>query len=290
MGPKADPLIDARGDQARVVLLRGLPLAEAVLRHDGRAQQGFIVFVMFVWPFIDAWLRTTRSSTRRSACGSAWSARSPSSDSRCGKRSSRTETRGSDGHDTRIRNAWRHRRALGCLFLLSLVSCSGWRCTREQQESGARASRTSPIPAASRQCVDCHRSRRASSTTGRAARTPKRASAASSATRPRRSDADAFDHYGAADRHGRHAARLRPLPPDEAAEFAASHHAKAGNILASLDNFLAETVEGSRAPFNPHSPTPGTGRAGRSTAWPAPTPAASSATAARWPCRRPTAA
>lgn len=37
----------------------------------------------------------------------------------------------------------------------------------------------------------------------------------------------------------------------------ASHHAKGGNILASLDNFLAETVEGSRTPFNPHSPTPG---------------------------------
>jgi hypothetical protein len=36
-----------------------------------------------------------------------------------------------------------------------------------------------------------------------------------------------------------------------------SHHAKAGNILASLDNFLAETVEGARTPFNPHSPTPG---------------------------------
>ena len=30
-----------------------------------------------------------------------------------------------------------------------------------------------------------------------------------------------------------------------------------GNILASLDNFLAETVEGSRTPFNPHAPTPG---------------------------------
>ena len=40
-------------------------------------------------------------------------------------------------------------------------------------------------------------------------------------------------------------------------EFEHSHHAKAGNILASLDNFLAETVEGSRVPFNPHSPTPG---------------------------------
>jgi hypothetical protein len=44
---------------------------------------------------------------------------------------------------------------------------------------------------------------------------------------------------------------------EETAEFSASHHAKAGNILASLDNFLAETVEGSRISFNPHSPTPG---------------------------------
>lgn len=43
----------------------------------------------------------------------------------------------------------------------------------------------------------------------------------------------------------------------EDAQFEASHHAKAGNILASLDNFLAETVEGARAPFKPHSPTPG---------------------------------
>jgi hypothetical protein len=40
-------------------------------------------------------------------------------------------------------------------------------------------------------------------------------------------------------------------------EFERSHHAKAGNILASLDNFLAETVEGARVPFNPHSKTPG---------------------------------
>ncbi len=30
-----------------------------------------------------------------------------------------------------------------------------------------------------------------------------------------------------------------------------------GDILASLDDFLAETVEGARAPFAPHSPTPG---------------------------------
>jgi len=43
----------------------------------------------------------------------------------------------------------------------------------------------------------------------------------------------------------------------EGEEFAASHHSSAGNILASLDNFLAETVEGARMEFNPHSPTPG---------------------------------
>ena len=45
--------------------------------------------------------------------------------------------------------------------------------------------------------------------------------------------------------------------PSEAEEFAESHHAARGNILASLDHFLAETVEGSRVPFDPHTPTPG---------------------------------
>lgn len=43
----------------------------------------------------------------------------------------------------------------------------------------------------------------------------------------------------------------------EDAEFEGSHHAKAGNILASLDNYLAEIVEGARVPFDPHSATPG---------------------------------
>jgi len=70
-------------------------------------------------------------------------------------------------------------------------------------------------------------------------------------------DADAFDHYGVLiatvvtprDCGGCHR--------DVAAEFAGSHHARAGNILASLDNFLAESAEGARAPFAPHSPTPG---------------------------------
>jgi hypothetical protein len=42
----------------------------------------------------------------------------------------------------------------------------------------------------------------------------------------------------------------------ENAEFQPSHHARAGNILASLDNFLAEAVEGAREPFEPWSVTP----------------------------------
>ena len=43
----------------------------------------------------------------------------------------------------------------------------------------------------------------------------------------------------------------------EREEFERSHHAKAGNILASLDNYIAETVEGARIPFNPHGTEPG---------------------------------
>ncbi len=70
-------------------------------------------------------------------------------------------------------------------------------------------------------------------------------------------DVDGFQHWGqhiATVVTPRDCARCHP---HEADEFEHSHHAKAGNILASLDNFLAETVEGNRGFFNPHSPTPG---------------------------------
>lgn len=57
-------------------------------------------------------------------------------------------------------------------------------------------------------------------------------------------DADAFGHYGATIAvvvTPRNCGRCHKTETDE---FMASHHAKAGNILASLGNFLAETVEG----------------------------------------------
>jgi len=70
-------------------------------------------------------------------------------------------------------------------------------------------------------------------------------------------DADAFDHNGeliATVVTPRDCGRCHEKV---VSEFTRSHHAKAGNILASLDNFLAETVEGSRAPFEASSATPG---------------------------------
>ncbi len=73
----------------------------------------------------------------------------------------------------------------------------------------------------------------------------------------RKGEPDAFEHEGAVIATvvtPRDCARCHQK---EDTEFEGSHHAKAGNILASLDNYLAETVEGARVPFDPHSPTPG---------------------------------
>jgi len=70
-------------------------------------------------------------------------------------------------------------------------------------------------------------------------------------------DADAFEHYGevvATVVTPRDCARCHR---QEDLEFERSHHARAGNILASLDNYLAEIAEGARVPFAPHSATPG---------------------------------
>ena len=68
---------------------------------------------------------------------------------------------------------------------------------------------------------------------------------------------DAFTHYGSLIATVVTPKDCGRCHQNETKEFMHSHHAKAGNILASLDNFLAETVEGSRVPFNPHSPTAG---------------------------------
>ncbi|TFH20690.1 MAG: hydroxylamine oxidoreductase [Myxococcales bacterium] len=128
---------------------------------------------------------------------------------------------------------------------------------RKAQEAGLTPPHIA-VPTTSKACVDCH----LQSTPGlvhhwQGSTHARKGVACVECHQAVQGDADAFDHYGALiativtprDCGGCHR--------DVAAEFARSHHAKAGNILASLDNFLAESVEGARAPFDPHSPTPG---------------------------------
>lgn len=146
---------------------------------------------------------------------------------------------------------------LGFIFLLSLVFVQWMEVARKQQEAGLVAHPVS-VPANSKACVDCHKQ----SSPGIVDHWMGSTHAAKGVScvechHANSDDADAFDHYGTT-------IATIVTPKDcgkchkvESEEFMASHHAKAGNILASLDNFLAETVEGSREPFNPHSPTPG---------------------------------
>jgi hypothetical protein len=69
-----------------------------------------------------------------------------------------------------------------------------------------------------------------------------------------KSDKDAFNHYD-------HTIAVLVTPkdcgrchPKEVKEFVNSHHAKGGRILGSLDNHLAEVVEGNRAMITPAFP------------------------------------
>jgi hypothetical protein len=146
---------------------------------------------------------------------------------------------------------------LSAAFVVSLIFVQWMEVVRKQQEAGIGVRRVS-APASSKSCVDCH----ARTSPGIIAHWEGSTHAEKGVGcvechQADKADADAFDHYGAL-------IAVIVTPKDcgrchktETEEFLASHHAKGGNILASLDNFLAETVEGSRVPFNPHSPTPG---------------------------------
>ncbi|MCE9582925.1 MAG: hydroxylamine oxidoreductase, partial [Planctomycetes bacterium] len=114
------------------------------------------------------------------------------------------------------------------------------------------------VPASSKGCVDCH----GDNSPGIVAQWKgsthaKKGVGCFECHQAQQGEADAFSHYGQMI-----ATVVTPMDcgrchQTESQEFASSHHAKAANILASLDNLLAETVEGARLPFNPHSPTPG---------------------------------
>ncbi len=146
---------------------------------------------------------------------------------------------------------------LGGAFLLSLLFVQWMEVARKRQEAGLAPPNIS-VPAESRECVSCHLQANPGIVAHWEGSSHARMGVACvDCHQAIEGDADAYMHYGA---HiatvvtPRDCARCHP---DVASEFAASHHAAGGNILASLDNFLAETVEGARVPFNPHSPTPG---------------------------------
>jgi hydroxylamine dehydrogenase len=146
---------------------------------------------------------------------------------------------------------------LGTAFIVSLLFVQWREVARVEQEAGL-ADHPIAIPVSSMQCVSCHQQ----SSPGIIDHWKGSTHAVSGigcveCHKAEKEDVDAFDHYGATIATivtPRDCARCHKK---EAEEFQRSHHAKAGNILASLDNRLAETVEGSREPFNPHSPTPG---------------------------------
>ena len=145
---------------------------------------------------------------------------------------------------------------LGGVFLASLLFVQAMEVMRRREESGGRGHVA--IPVSSRSCVECHLKQSPGIVDHWTGSThAAKGVGCVECHRAESAEADAFVHYGVTI-----ATVVTPLDcgrchQTETKEFMASHHAKAGNILASLDNFLAETVEGAREPFNPHSPTPG---------------------------------
>jgi len=146
---------------------------------------------------------------------------------------------------------------LGLMFLASLIFVQWMEVVRRREEAGLAPHRV-VVPVSSKSCVDCHRN----SSPGiidhwMGSTHAVKGVGCVECHQAQKDEPDSFNHYGsliATIVTPRDCSRCHKV---EAEEFANSHHSKAGNILESLDNRLAETVEGSRIPFNPHSPTPG---------------------------------
>lgn len=146
---------------------------------------------------------------------------------------------------------------LGLAFLASLIFVQAMEVARKNEENGVTPHHVA-IPDSSKSCVECHdKSSPGIIDHWEGSTHAVKGVGCVECHLAEKDDVDAFDHYGETI-----ATVVTPLDcgrchEPETEEFLAIHHAKAGNILHSLDNFLAETVEGSRVPFNPHSKTPG---------------------------------
>jgi hydroxylamine dehydrogenase len=146
---------------------------------------------------------------------------------------------------------------LSAAFLLSLLFVQWMEVARKREEAGITKAHIT-VPASSKACVECHdKSSPGIIEHWKGSTHARKGVGCVECHKADAADADRFEHYGetiATVVTPRDCGRCHTT---EASEFGSSHHAKAGNILASLDNYLAETVEGARVPFNPHSQTPG---------------------------------
>ena len=146
---------------------------------------------------------------------------------------------------------------LSLIFLASLLFVQWMEVARKQAEAGL-SRHLAPVPMSSKACVECHHKLSPGIIDHWQGSThAEKGVGCVECHKADTADVDSFDHHGwtiATIVTPRDCSRCHKKEYDE---FEHSHHAKAGNILASLDNFLAETVEGAREPFNPHSPTPG---------------------------------
>jgi hydroxylamine dehydrogenase len=142
-------------------------------------------------------------------------------------------------------------------FLVSLLFVQWREVDRKAEEAGLKDAHVT-VPASSVECVDCHGEANAGIIEHWKGSTHAESGIGCvECHQADVDDADSYEHYGqqiATIGTPRDCARCHPAVT---AEFDASHHSRAGDILASLDNFLAESVEGNREDFSPHSPTPG---------------------------------
>lgn len=149
---------------------------------------------------------------------------------------------------------------LGLAFLGSLLLVQYMEVLRKKQESGDRAQAHVVIPESSARCVSCHQEKTPSIVEHwRYSTHSQKGVGCLDCHRADRADADAFEHEGAVIATVVTPRDCSACHPREFEEFTHSHHSAAGNILASLDNYLAETVEGHRGMFSPHAPTVGRG-------------------------------
>ena len=218
-----------RKSSSPVVLLRHLPLARS---SRGRSSSmGFIVFTMYVWPFVDALIRRDPLPGSQRLIIVAVLDHRPD---RLGSGRRPLRTRHEPDHE-----AADHLRA-GVLFLASLILVQAMEVVRKRQEAGL-----------SRRTLRCRRRRRGAWSVTRRVAGDRGALAGSTHARKgvaciechvAAKDADAYSHYGRR-LDDRDAAGLRAVSRGGVEELAASHHSKAAGILASLD-LLAETVRG----------------------------------------------